>query len=251
MWAGPQYPLVFGGVCPFVTVLIARALPALDLVQMKVDLIRQLLKAEVQVVSTQSFSDACSSLRTMKKSDVRIIIGQFEEESAAEVFCCVYRLNLFGSQYQWILSAGWRLQDLVTRCTEAGVLTAANGSIRLQTGSLSNTNTLGISERTPLEYRDVYLRQVGQDQSGANALHAFAYDAVWVAAKAFTRAMEAVKYREKYSVQPNVTVSDEDILKTLLEAVKRLQFDGVTSQTTSYFPQVESHGVGQGKAKLA
>lgn len=33
VWAGPQYLLLFGGVCPPVTALIARALPALGLVQ--------------------------------------------------------------------------------------------------------------------------------------------------------------------------------------------------------------------------
>lgn len=33
LWAGPRYLLVFGGVCPSVTALIARALPALHLVQ--------------------------------------------------------------------------------------------------------------------------------------------------------------------------------------------------------------------------
>lgn len=33
MWAGPKYLLLFGGVCPPVTALIARALPVLGLVQ--------------------------------------------------------------------------------------------------------------------------------------------------------------------------------------------------------------------------
>lgn len=35
LWAGPRYLLVFGGVCPSVTALIARALPALHLVQVR------------------------------------------------------------------------------------------------------------------------------------------------------------------------------------------------------------------------
>ncbi|AWP15847.1 putative gamma-aminobutyric acid type B receptor subunit 2-like, partial [Scophthalmus maximus] len=146
MWAGPKYLMVFGGVCPSVTSLIARSLPALNLVQvsfdapppgpanrkwygnlfstmpsdravnqaavkllqrhkwtrvgivtqetprllqMKKDLMRQLLKADVQTVSTESLSDdVCSSVKTLKDRDVRIIIGQFEEDSASEVFCC-------------------------------------------------------------------------------------------------------------------------------------------------------------------
>ncbi|XP_068999876.1 gamma-aminobutyric acid type B receptor subunit 2-like [Embiotoca jacksoni] len=153
MWAGPRYLLVLGGVCPGVTALIGRSLPALSLVQvsfaasspglsnrrwygnlfstvpsdralnraavkllqghkwsrvglvtqngprlseMKRDLIRQLLKADVQLVASETLSeDVCSSLRTMKDRDVRIIIGQFEEDSLSEVFCCV---STHGSQ---------------------------------------------------------------------------------------------------------------------------------------------------------
>ncbi|KAM7382822.1 hypothetical protein PAMP_002529 [Pampus punctatissimus] len=246
IWAGPKYLLVFGGVCPSVTALIARSLPALNLVQvsfaasspwlsnrkrygnlfstgpsdralnqaavkllqryrwtrvgvitqegpgrseMKTDLIKQLLKADVQVVSTESFyDDACSSLKKLKERDVRIVIGQFENDSASEVFCCAYRLNLFGARYQWIVAgggaAGWRLGREVSGCTANSLLTAADGSIRLQIRQLSNTNTPGISGRTPQDYQDAYLREMTRARSKVSPLHAFAYDAVWVAAKA-------------------------------------------------------------------
>ncbi|XP_071324346.1 gamma-aminobutyric acid type B receptor subunit 2-like isoform X2 [Trachinotus anak] len=290
MWAGPKYLLVLGGVCPSVTALIARALPALNLVQvsfaaaspslsnrkwygnlfstmpsdralnqaavkllqrhkwtrvgvitqetprlsqMKKDLLRQLLKANVQVVSTESLSDdACSSLKTLKDRDVRIIIAQFEEESASEVFCCAYRLNLFGAQYQWMVAdggaAGWRLGGHVSGCSVNSLLMAADGSIRLQSRQLSNSNTPGVSGRTPRDYQDSYLRQLLQEGSHFSPLHAFAYDTVWVAAKALGQVMEAVKHREKYSVRRNVTVSEEEVEKMLLEAVKNMQFEGVT-----------------------
>lgn len=36
MWVGPSYLLVFGEVCPSVTAFIARALPALHLVQVHI-----------------------------------------------------------------------------------------------------------------------------------------------------------------------------------------------------------------------
>eukprot|EP00064_Thunnus_orientalis_P021225 superscaffoldBa00006312_g21382 len=290
MWAGPKYLLVFGGVCPSVTMLIARSLPALNLVQvsfaatppslsnrkwygnlfstvpsdralnqvtvkllqrykwtrvsivtqegprhseMKKDLIRQLLKADVQVVSTVSFyDDACSSLKKLKERDVRIIIGQFEDDSASEVFCCAYRLNLFGARYQWIVTgggtAGWRLGWQFSGCTANNLLTAADGSIRLQIRQLSSTNAPGVSGRTPQNYQDAYLRELIQERSKVSPLHAFAYDAVWVAAKALSQVMEAVKHREKYSIKRNVTVSEEEFQKMLLEVMKQTQFEGVT-----------------------
>ncbi|KAF3692453.1 Gamma-aminobutyric acid type B receptor subunit 2 [Channa argus] len=290
MWAGPKYLLLFGGVCPPVTALIARSLPALSLVQvsfgikspslsnkksygnlfstmpsdralnqaalkllqrykwtrvgiitqegsrlseMKNDLMRQLLKADVQVISTGSLSDdACSSLKRLKERDVRIIIGQFEEDSASEVFCCAYRLNLFGPRYQWIVvdggSGGWRLGWQESGCTANSLLMAADGSIRLQIRPLSNKNTPGISGRTPVDYQDSYLQQLIQEGSEVSPLHSFAYDAVWVAARALGQVMEAVKHREKYSVQRNVTVREEEVQKMLLEAVKSTLFEGVT-----------------------
>nr|XP_046254485.1 gamma-aminobutyric acid type B receptor subunit 2-like isoform X2 [Scatophagus argus] len=290
LWAGPRYLLLLGGVCPSVTALIARALPALSLVQvsfapsppslsnrkwygnlfstvpsdralnqatvkllqryrwsrvgiitqegprlseLKKDLLRQLLRADVQVLSAESLSeDACSSLRKLKDSDVRIIIGQFEEDSASEVFCCAYRLNLFGARYQWIIAdggaAGWSLGWQVSGCTANGLLMAADGSIRLQSRQLSNTDTPGVSGRTPQDYQDSYLRELIQEGSKVSPLHTFAYDAVWVAAKALSQVMEAVKRREKYSILRNISVSQEEVHKMLLEAVKQTQFEGVT-----------------------
>ncbi|TKS82712.1 Gamma-aminobutyric acid type B receptor subunit 2 [Collichthys lucidus] len=322
MWAGPKYLLVFGGVCPSVTALIARALPALRLVQvsfaasspslsdrkrygnlfstvpsgralnqatvkllqhlkwsrvgvitqegaglseMKKDVIAQLLDADLQVVSTPSLSeDVCASVRKMKvlhglsqskqkvgprftgtlrwnlhqatgstlhrhdeDRDVRIIIGQFEEDSAAEVFCCAYRLNLFGARYQWIIAdggvAGWRLGRPAAGCTAHSVLLAADGSIRLQIRQLSHTNAPGVSGRTPQDYQDSYRRQLIQDGSKVSPLHTFAYDAVWVAARALSQVMEAVKHREKYSAQRDASVSGDQVHKMLLEAVKKTQ----------------------------
>lgn len=92
---------------------------------------RQLLKADVQVVSSESLSeDACSSVRRLKvlrrfkqnaealhknthfcflqESDVRIIIGHFEEDFASEVFCCVSK-----SVWTLLWSVGWQLFDLM------------------------------------------------------------------------------------------------------------------------------------------
>ncbi|XP_008304078.1 gamma-aminobutyric acid type B receptor subunit 2-like, partial [Stegastes partitus] len=286
MWAGPKYLLLIGGVCPPVTALIARSLPALHLVQvsfaasspslsnrkwfgnlfstmpsdralnqaavkllqrfrwarvgvvtqegprlseMKKDLIRQLLKADVQLVASESFSsDVCSSLKKLKDRDVRIIITHFEDDSASEVFCCAYRLNLFGPRYQWIVSgggSGWRLGWKVSGCSANSLLTAAYGSIRLQSRQLSSTNIAGVSGRTPQDYQDTYLRHLDQN-SELSPLHSFAYDAVWVAARALVQAMEAQKQRQKYS--RNVTVGEEAAERTLVEALKSSQFQGVT-----------------------
>ncbi|XP_035770162.1 gamma-aminobutyric acid type B receptor subunit 2-like [Neolamprologus brichardi] len=290
VWVGPKYLLLFGGVCPPVTALIARALPALGLVQvsfapsapglsnrklyrnvfstvpsdralnqaavkllqrykwtrvgvvtqegprlseMKKDLIRQLLRAGVHVAVTESLSgDVCGRLKKLKDEDVRIIIAQLEDESVSEVFCCAYRLNLFGARYQWIVAgggaAGWRLGWKFSGCTANSLLVAADGAIRLQVRELGNANTPGVSGRTPQDYQDSYLRQLIQEGSEVSSLHSFAYDAVWVVAKALSQATEVAKQREKYSPRRNVTVSGEEVARMLLEAVRSTRFEGVT-----------------------
>nr|XP_054596777.1 gamma-aminobutyric acid type B receptor subunit 2 isoform X2 [Nothobranchius furzeri] len=294
LWAGPRYLLLFGGMCPPVTALIARALPALSLVQvsfvapppsqsnkkwyrnlfstapsvrnlnqaavkllqrykwrriglvteeepglteMKKDLIRQLLKADVQLVAAENFSDdACSSLKELKKRDVRIIIALFEDGSVSEVLCCAYRLNLFGPRYQWIFAAGgtagWRLGWQPSHCSAHNLLMAADGSFRLQARDFSTRNTPGVSGRTPHDFQESYLKQLMQEGSEGSPHHTFAYDAVWVAARALSQVMEAVKLREKYGAQRNVTVSEEEEVKMLIEAVKNTQFEGVTGSVS-------------------
>ena len=88
--------------------------------------------------------------------------------------------------------------------------------------------------QTPQDYQDSYLRQLTSDGSKVSPLHSFAYDSVWVAASALSQVMEAVKLREKYSSQRNTSVSEEEVQRTLLDALKKTQFEGVTVSTFTH-----------------
>ncbi|XP_029694860.1 gamma-aminobutyric acid type B receptor subunit 2-like isoform X1 [Takifugu rubripes] len=276
LWAGPRYMLLFGGVCPSVTSLIARALPAFHLVQVSFvspssslsnrkwygnlfstvpsdwalsraaikllqhykwtrvgvmalperskDLMRWLLKENLQVVSTGSLAeDICSSMKKLKESDVRIIVGYFEEDVADEVFCCAYRLNMFGAQYQWIVVGGWSLGRRASGCTSDSLLTASNGTIRLQIRHVRNM-------KIPEDVQEDTLRRPIQGDSQLTQLAAFAYDAVWVAAKAVSQVMEMVKHREKYHSQRSTSLAQEEVHRMLLEALKHTNFEGLTGK---------------------
>ncbi|XP_059195824.1 gamma-aminobutyric acid type B receptor subunit 2-like isoform X2 [Centropristis striata] len=199
--------------------------------EMKKDLVKQILKVpdDVQLVSAQSLSsDVCSSLKTLKDKDVRIIIGQFEDDSVPEVFCCAYRLNMFGSGYQWLLVGGGSAVWSSSSCSADSLLTAAEGSFRLQIKTFSSSNMTGVSGRTPQDYRDSYHRQLSQQGSKVSPLHGFAYDAVWVAASALSAAMETAKHREKYSSQRPHSVSQEEVHTLLLDKLRHTQLQGVT-----------------------
>lgn len=73
-----------------------------------------------------------------------------------------------------------------------------------------------------------------REGSEVSPLHAFAYDAVWVAARALVQVEEALKLRGRNGSPKNVTVSEEEEERMLLEAVKRTQFEGVTVRTHTW-----------------
>lgn len=130
-----------------------------------------------------------------------------------------YRLNMFGARYQWILVGGalggWPPSSHGSGCSSDSLLTAADGSIRLRI-------------RTPnQDSQDAAVRQLIQDQSELSRRRAFAYDAVWVAAKAVSQVMETVKRREKISS----SLSQEEVHRALLEALEHTHFEGLTVST--------------------
>lgn len=62
-----------------------------------------------------------------------------------------YRLNMFGARYQWLVvagaTAGQRTDWQVSGCSVDTLLTAAHGSIRLQSRALAEANRAGVSGR--------------------------------------------------------------------------------------------------------
>lgn len=129
---------------------------------------------------------------------------------------------MFGGRYQWILVGGalggWRAGGRGSGCTSDSLLTAADGSIRLRIRQV----------RSPKEDST---RQLIQDQSGLTGRRAFAYDAVWVAAKAVSQVMEAVKHREKNNRRSNSSLGQEEVHRALLEALEHTHFEGLTVST--------------------
>lgn len=128
---------------------------------------------------------------------------------------------MFGAQYQWIVVGGWSLGRRDSGCTSDSLLTASNGTIRLQIRHVRN-------KKIPEDVQEDTLRQLIQEDSELTRLAAFAYDAVWVAAKAVSQVMEMVTHREKYHSQRSTSLAQEEINKMLLEALKHTNFEGLT-----------------------
>ncbi|XP_056331840.1 gamma-aminobutyric acid type B receptor subunit 2 [Danio aesculapii] len=205
--------------------------------EVQTDLSRHLEEANIQLAEAESFSDApCNCVKKLKDNDVRIVIGHFDQSLATKVFCCIYNLRMYGQKYQWILpewvQSSWWTESDSTNCTSENILTAIEGSISADIESLSSSHIRGISGRTPQEYEKEYNERRQMKQLGASKFHGFAYDGTWVIAKALTRVMETVKYRERYSVHRNFTLTDQEVGQMILEAMDKINFFGVTGHVT-------------------
>lgn len=128
---------------------------------------------------------------------------------------------MFGAQYQWVVVGGWSLGRRDSGCTSGSLLTASNGTIRLQIRHVRKV-------KSPEDVQEDTPRQLIQEDSELTGLAASAYDAVWVAAKAVSQVMEMVKHREKYHSQRSAGLAQEEVHRMLLEALKHTHFEGVT-----------------------
>ncbi|XP_063042041.1 gamma-aminobutyric acid type B receptor subunit 2 [Engraulis encrasicolus] len=287
---GPKHLMIFGGVCPSVTSIIAESLEGWNLVQLSFaattpvladkkkypnffrtvpsdnavnpavvkflrsynwsrvgtltqdvqrfsevrnDLTNELDKADIQIADTESFTnDPCINVKKLKDNDVRIIIGQFDENLASKVFCCAYNLNMYGSKYQWIIpgwyQGNWWEQANSTNCTTKKLLTAMEGYISVDFEPLSARLTKGISGRTPQEYEREYQREREQKGVEPSKFHGFAYDGIWVIAKTLTRVMEMLRHRQRH--EHNFTVDDREVGHLMLDVMNETNFFGVTGQ---------------------
>ncbi|XP_030639104.1 gamma-aminobutyric acid type B receptor subunit 2-like [Chanos chanos] len=203
--------------------------------EVRADLIELLKNADIQTASAEAFShDPCSSVKKLKDHDVRIVIGQFDARSAVKVFCCAYKLDMFGRKHQWIIPTWyqdrWWSDTSSTNCTTQNVLAALEGSISVGIETLSSSSVRGISGRTPQEYEQEYELRRRQKGLGFSRFHGFAYDGVWVVAKALTRVMEVLRYRDRYNLHRNLTTSEREVGQMIWEAMDETQFFGVTGQ---------------------
>ncbi|XP_072109542.1 gamma-aminobutyric acid type B receptor subunit 2 isoform X2 [Mobula birostris] len=222
---GPKHLMIFGGVCPSITSIIAESLKEWNLVQLSFaattpvladkkkypyffrtvpsdnavnpavvkflkhfhwrrvgtltqdvqrfsevrnDLTSELEKADIQIADTESFSnDPCMSVRKLRDNDVRIILGQFDEKTAAKVFCC-----------------------------------------------------------TPQQYEQDYNKMRGGAEY--SKFHGFAYDGIWVIATTLQRVIDSSESLGHPQAIPNYP--SKNLSQIFLDSMNETNFFGVTGQ---------------------
>ncbi|XP_066416683.1 gamma-aminobutyric acid type B receptor subunit 2 isoform X2 [Molothrus aeneus] len=187
---------------------------------------------DIEISDTESFSDdPCTSVKKLKGNDVRIILGQFNEEMAVKVFCCAYDEEMYGSKYQWIIpgwyeNLWWEAWINSSQCLSKNLLTAMEGYIGVDFEPLSSKTNKTISGRTPQQYEKEYNARRGDGQS--SKFHGYAYDGIWVIARTLQRAMNYLNSTNKHQKIEDFNYSNQKLGNIFLNAMNETRFFGVT-----------------------
>ncbi|KAI4493569.1 hypothetical protein M0804_001745 [Polistes exclamans] len=223
-------------------------------------LVSDLDKNKMEVVETQSFAtDVTTALEKLKEKDVRIILGNFNEDWARRIFCEAYnylrspgiRINvisddlfselqlqacnlhllwfgMYGRKYQWVVM-GIYAEEWWTRpgggCAPSELAEALHGAILTDLLPLTTEKHYTVSGITPDQYQAEYDSRRGKEYS---RFHGYTYDGIWAVALAIQRAARRIRHFRR-----NQTISDFKYRDTLwetlfLEALKNTSFIGVT-----------------------
>ncbi|XP_048376912.1 gamma-aminobutyric acid type B receptor subunit 2 isoform X4 [Stegostoma tigrinum] len=197
------------------------------------DLTNELEKADIQIADTESFSnDPCLSVRKLRDNDVRIILGQFDENMAAKVFCCAYNENMYGIKYQWIIPGWYQLNwwkpIASSYCNEKNLLTAMEGYVAVDFEPLSTKEIRTISGLTPQQYKQEYNKMRGSAEY--SKFHGFAYDGIWVIATTLQRAMDSLKRLGNPQTIRDFNYMNKELGQIFLDSMNETNFFGVTGQ---------------------
>ncbi|KAK6639979.1 hypothetical protein RUM43_008256 [Polyplax serrata] len=183
------------------------------------------------VVETQSFANEVSSaLSKLKEKDVRIILGNFNESWAREIFCEAYKFGMYGRKYQWLImgtySNNWWLDSVeFQNCSLEELSEALEGCILTDLLPLSTNGEITISGNTAEEYRLEYDNLRGGDYS---RFHGYTYDGIWTMALAIQHVALRIRHYRKNDTMKNFRYRDELWEQLFLQALKNTSFEGVT-----------------------
>ncbi|XP_045467345.1 gamma-aminobutyric acid type B receptor subunit 2 [Harmonia axyridis] len=190
-----------------------------------------------QVVETQSFTiEVNSALSKLKEKDTRVILGNFNEIWARQIFCEAYKLEMYGRKYQWIVMGTyrkkwWKAIEPDLNCTLEELEKALEQTILTDLLPLSTSGEITISGITAEEYQTEYDSRRGKEYS---RFHGYTYDGIWAVALAIQNVAHRIKYYIKNTTVVDFRYRDPFWEKLFLEALKNTSFEGVTGPVRFY-----------------
>ncbi|XP_011298633.1 gamma-aminobutyric acid type B receptor subunit 2 [Fopius arisanus] len=190
---------------------------------------------KLEVVETQSFAtEVSAALEKLKRKDVRIIIGNFNEIWARRIFCEAYRYRMFGRKYQWMIMGTytekwWLNED--GGCAPSELAEALHGAILTDLLPLSTERQITVSGITPDEYQVEYDSRRGSEYS---RFHGYTYDGIWAVALAIQHVARRIRHFRRNQTVADFKYRDPLWEKLFLEALRNTSFEGVTGPVRFY-----------------
>ncbi|CAH0549470.1 unnamed protein product [Brassicogethes aeneus] len=190
-----------------------------------------------QVVETQSFTnEVIAALTKLKEKDTRVILGNFNEKWAREIFCEAYKLEMYGKKYQWIIMGTftfewWKKMDVDFNCTLEELELALQQTILTDLLPLSTSGEITISGITADEYAMEYDSRRGNEYS---RFHGYTYDGIWAVALAIQNVAHKIKYFRRNQTVNDFRYRDPLWERLFLDALHNTSFEGVTGPVRFY-----------------
>ncbi|CAG9767793.1 unnamed protein product [Ceutorhynchus assimilis] len=190
-----------------------------------------------QVVETQSFvHEVTTALMKLKEKDTRIILGNFNEKWAKQIFCEAYKLEMYGRKYQWLIMGTysyewWKKYDDYVNCTLDELETSLEQIVLTDLLPLSTSGEITISGITADEYKIEYDSRRGNEYS---RFHGYTYDGIWAVALAIQNVAHKIKYFRRNQTVTDFRYRDPLWESLFLDALNNTSFEGVTGPVRFY-----------------
>ncbi|XP_035828588.1 gamma-aminobutyric acid type B receptor subunit 2-like [Aplysia californica] len=192
-------------------------------------------KNKINISIVESFADDPEqAIKNLKAHDVRIIVGNFDQSMARRVFCSAHQHSMYGAKHQWIILGTydpdwWTVEDDSIPCSPQQLNHTLHGYLATDVLPLSTSDEITESGKTSGEYLELYESARGQEFS---KYHGYAYDGVWVVAKALDRLLDGTSMTPDLFRGPLVgKVLNETSFQGVTGRVQFLNGDRVGSTT--------------------
>ncbi|XP_022257647.1 gamma-aminobutyric acid type B receptor subunit 2-like, partial [Limulus polyphemus] len=207
-------------------------------------LLTDLETAKIEIAAQHGFVDELqSAIRKLKEKDVRIILGNFDQSWAGQIFCEAYHVGLYGRKYQWIIVGmydehWWRNNDKHITCDQSQLQEALEGYIATDVLPLSTEDKITVSGLIPAEYEAQY----NQARRGSySRFHGYAYDGIWAIALAIEKVREMLISEESSRSLEIFEYKDPTWARLFREAFNKTSLLGVTGPVS--FTRNERRGL--------
>ncbi|XP_071490406.1 gamma-aminobutyric acid type B receptor subunit 1-like [Diadema antillarum] len=192
----------------------------------------------VEIIASESFSEEPSlQVSNLKKQGARIIIGNFYENRARQVFCEAYKNGLYGEKYVWIITGWysnewWRANDpdYPHDCTTQQMDEAVAGYFTTDALPLSLATRPGVSGKTTEEFWEEYSTYVGGNPESLSGHQEapYGYDSVWTIALMLQEAEDILQKMDPPRSIADFSYEDDEIADLFYVIMNKTNFEGVS-----------------------